>query len=243
VLAGDSNLCEPSAWLKVGTTVAVLDAFAVGSGVDRLGRLRLAEPSAALRQVARNPSALLELADGRRRSALDVQREFLEVAGEWAEPQLAELWGSVLDALAVGEPERVADVVEWVAKRRLLQEFQDRHRLATDDPKLAQLDLAFHELGGIFGALEAEGLVRRLTTSAEVRLAMTQPPADTRAAARGAFVADARRGGHPYSVDWQTCTIHDPDGAATRTVALPDPLVARVPELDELLEALAARTG
>jgi len=246
VLAGDSNLCEPSAWLKVGTTVALLDALSGGSGVDRLGRLRLADPAAALRQVARDPSAVLELADGRRRSALEVQREYLDVAGERAEPELAGLWTAVLDALTAGAPERVADVVEWVAKRRLLQEFQDRHRLASDDPKLAQLDLAFHELGGVFGALEGEGLVRRLTTSAEVRRAMTEPPADTRAAARAGFLAAVQRGRHRYSVDWQTCTIHDltgADGPADRTIALPDPLAARVPELDELLELLCANAG
>ena len=138
VLAGDSNLCEPSAWLKVGTTIAVLDALS-GSAANRLGRMRLADPATALRQVARDPSALLELADGRRVSAAQVQRAYLDLAGDSAEPELADLWTSVLDALTAGEPERVADVVEWVAKRRLLQEFQARHRLSADDPKLAHI--------------------------------------------------------------------------------------------------------
>jgi len=242
VLAGDSNLCEPSAWLKVGTTIAVLDALS-GSAANRLGRMRLADPATALRQVARDPSALLELADGRRVSAAQVQRAYLDLAGDSAEPELADLWTSVLDALTAGEPERVADVVEWVAKRRLLQEFQARHRLSADDPKLAQLDLAFHELGGIFRVLEAEGLVRRLTSPTEVSLARSQPPDDTRAAARSAFLLAVQRAGHLYSVDWQTCTIHDlagSSGSPDRTVRLPDPLVSRTPELDDLLELLAA---
>ncbi|HRA06320.1 MAG TPA: proteasome accessory factor PafA2 family protein [Propionicimonas sp.] len=242
VLAGDSNLCEPSAWLKVGTTIAVLDALS-GSAANQLGRMRLADPATALRQVARDPSALLELADGRRVSAAQVQRAYLDLAGDSAEPELADLWTSVLDALTAGEPERVADVVEWVAKRRLLQEFQARHRLSADDPKLAQLDLAFHELGGIFRVLEAEGLVRRLTSPTEVSLARSQPPDDTRAAARSAFLLAVQRAGHLYSVDWQTCTIHDlagSSGSPDRTVRLPDPLVSRTPELDDLLELLAA---
>jgi len=44
-------------------------------------------------------------------------------------------------------------------------------------------------------------------------------------------------------VDWQSCTIHDlagSSGSPDRTVRLPDPLVSRTPELDDLLELLAA---
>ncbi|PZQ42901.1 MAG: Pup--protein ligase, partial [Phenylobacterium zucineum] len=124
VLAGDSNLAEPSAWLKVGSTLAVLELLDRPEGPDaRLAHLQLADPAAALRQVARDPLASLELADGRRVTAVDLQRAYLELAGSHAEPDLAALWTRVLDALAAGEPERVATEVEWVAKLRLLEEF------------------------------------------------------------------------------------------------------------------------
>lgn len=246
VLAGDSNLLEPSAWLKVGTLAAMLEVLDRPGGPDgALAGLRLRDPGAALRQVTRDPGARLELADGRVRTPVEIQRAYLELAAGHAEPALVELWSKVLDALASGEPDRVAGEVEWVAKRRLLTGYRRRHKLPADDPKLAQLDLAFHELGGVFALLEAGGAVARLTDPAEVESAMHLPPAGTRAIARSAFLTAARQHGRDHTADWQACTVHDlpgPDGrAADRTVVLDDPLVTATDELDDLLAAMAER--
>jgi proteasome accessory factor A len=242
VLAGDSNLVEPSGWLKLGTTAAVLELLDRPDGPDaRLSALRLADPGAALRRVARDPLATLELADGRRLSAVDVQRVYLDLAAPHAEPELAALWAAVLDALAAGSVERVADRVEWAAKLRLLREFRQRHGLAADDPRLAQLDLAFHQLGGLLAALESGGAVTRLTDPAEVTRAHRDPPEPTRAVARAAFLRAVRFRRLAHSVDWRTCTVRDlPAGdghRADRTVVLDDPLATTTPELEELLAA------
>ncbi|MCC6494983.1 MAG: proteasome accessory factor PafA2 family protein [Propionibacteriaceae bacterium] len=246
VLAGDSNLSETSAWLKVGTTLAVLELLDRPGGPDpRLAALRLRDPGAALRQVAREPGGRLELADGGTLSAIELQLAHLELAAAHAEPDLAALWSRVLAALAGDEPEQVAAEVEWVAKRRLLTGYRRRYRLQPDDPRLAQLDLAFHELGGLFGLLETRGAVARLTDPADVAAAIHQPPAGTRAVARSAFLTAAARAGRDHTVDWQTCTVHDlpgPDGRpADRSVVLGDPLAAVVEELDDLLAAMAGQ--
>lgn len=246
VLAGDSNLLEPSAWLKVGTMVAVLELLDRPQGPDaRLATLRLRDPGTALRQVARDPRVRLELADGRHLTAVELQGAHLELAAAHAEPALVELWSRVLAALAADEAEQVAAEVEWVAKRRLLAGYRRRHRLGPDDPRLAQLDLAFHELGGLFALLEAGGAVARITEVAEVEAAVHQPPTGTRAEARSAFLAAADRQDRDHTVDWQTCTVHDlpgPDGrAADRTVVLGDPLATAAGDLDDLLAAMAAQ--
>jgi proteasome accessory factor A len=244
VLAGDSNLVEPSGWLKLATTAAVLELLDRPEGPDgRLAALRLADPADALRRVARDPLAVLELADGRRLTAIEVQRAHLDLAAPHAEPALAMLWARVLDALAAGEPELVADSVEWAAKLRLLREFRQRHGLAADDPRLAQLDLAFHQLGGPLAALEDGGAVARLTDPVEVTRALADPPEPTRAVARAAFLRAVGTGRRSYSVDWRTCTVRDlPDGAhrTDRTVVLDDPLATTTPELEELLAACAS---
>jgi proteasome accessory factor A len=244
VLAGDSNRVEPSGRLKVGTTLAVLELLDRPGGPDvRLAALRLADPGDALRRVARDPLAVLDLADGRRLTAVDVQRAFFDLAAGHAEPALAALWGRVLDALAGGDTGPVAAEVEWVAKRRLLSEFRQRHGLAADDARLAQLDLAFHELGGFFEVLERTGAVIRLTSPAEVERAVSMPPDGTRAVARSAFLSAAADHQRAHTVDWQTCTVHDLPGAdgrpADRTVVLADPLATSVAELDDLLAAMA----
>ena len=243
VLAGDSNLVEASAWLKVGTTAAVLELLDRPGGPDpALAALRIADVATALRDVALDPLAVVELADGRRATAVQLQREFLDLAAGHAGPGLAALWDRVLDALATGEPERVADSVEWIAKRQLLDAFGRRHRLASDDPRLDQLDLAFHELGGPLGALEAGGAVNRLTDPAEVARARVEPPQGTRAVVRSAFVRAVSGQHRPWSVDWQTCTVHDLPGAdgrpADRVVRLDDPLATASAELDALLREL-----
>ncbi len=238
VLAGDSNLLEPSAWLKVGTLAAVLELLDRPGGPDPgLVALRPADPATALRRVSRDPLAEVDLADGRRVGAVELQRAFLDLAAEHAEPGLAALWDQVLAALAAGEPGRLADSVEWVAKKRLLDAFRRRHRLASDDPRLAQVDLAFHELGGPFAELEAGGAVARLTDPAEVERARSEPPEGTRAVARSAFLRAARARSLPISVDWQRCTVHDLPGG-DRTVLLDDPLAAASAELDLLLAEL-----
>ncbi|MGC3992540.1 MAG: proteasome accessory factor PafA2 family protein [Propionicimonas sp.] len=241
VLAGDSNLVEGSALLKVGTMLAVLAILDRPDGpAPELASLRLADPAGALRAVARDPLAVLDLADGRRASAIDLQYAHLDLAGASAAPGVAQLWARVLDALASPDPDAVADTVEWVAKLRLLREYRSRHGLAADDPRLRQLDLAFHELGGLIGALEAGGAVRRLTAPEQVGRAVTTPPHDTRAAARGRFI-DAV-GTRRHSVDWQTCTVHDlPDDGSSlgdRTVLLDDPRVPTSAALDDLLAGL-----
>jgi proteasome accessory factor A len=246
VLAGDSNLLEPSAWLKVGSLAAVLELLDTPDGPDpRLARLRLADPGAALKLVARDPGVRLELADGRHLSAIELQRAHLELAAVHAEPELVALWSRVLDALADGVPERVAGEVEWVAKRRLLDGYRRRNRLADDDPRLAQLDLAFHELGGLFDLLEARGAVTRITDPAAVAAAIRRPPSGTRAEARSAFLAAAAASARDYTVDWQTCTVHDlagPEGGPIdRSVVLGDPLATVSEELDELVAAMAAQ--
>ncbi len=243
VLAGDSNLLEASAWLKLGTTLALLELLDQPDDPRPWPpALELGDPDDALRRVARDPQAAVTLADGRTIGALDVQREYLEVAADLLEPGLAASWDRVLTALAT-DPDEVAADVEWVAKRRLLTRYRDRFHLSSDDPRLAQLDLAFHELGGPITLLETRGAVTRLTDPVEVEKAIQDPPAGTRAVLRSAFVRAVRARGIDASVDWQTCTVHDlpgGDGSSTdRTVRLPDPLQDTSEELDELLTHLA----
>lgn len=154
-------------------------------------------------------------------------------------------WVRVLDALAADNPDAVADTVEWAAKRRLLAEYRDRHGLGTDDPRLAAVDLAFHQLGpdGLFTRLEARGAVRRLSTPAEVALAREQPPPDTRAALRSRLIAAAQAAGLGYTVDWIGFTGHDlpgSEGVTEASVRLLDPFATASDEVDALVELMAA---
>lgn len=253
VLAGDSNLSEPSARLKLGSLELVLRLVESPAGpkTSAITGLRLADPAAALRQVARDPRAPVALAEGGTATAVSLQRQFLDlVEPDPAFEEVTAAWARVLDAVEAGDPDRVAGEVEWAAKRRLLAEFRDRHALEPTDPRLAQVDLAFHELGGaegrptgLFRLLEARGAVTRLTDPTQVERAISEPPPDTRAALRSRFVLAAQNAGRDHSVDWQTFTVHDlpgPDGRPQdRRVVCSDPFTAVSAEVDALIADLA----
>jgi len=251
VISGDSNLSEASALLKVGTLLAVLDAIDVASSKAPAGLavLELADVAGALRAVAHDPRAVITLASGRTISALDIQREYLALAGD---SPLCERWERVLDALESGAEDDLDGEVEWVTKRALLRRYADSRGLSWSDRRLAQVDLAFHELSttsdgiprGLFRLLEARGAAARLTRPEHVERALLNPPSDTRAVLRGRLIRAAQAEHRRYTVDWMQFTAHDlpsPDGGrrVDHTVQLPDPLAVADEAVDALVEQLS----
>src|SRR5215475_4712857 len=110
VIIGDANLSEVSTYLKVGTTALVLAMVEDGWLDDDLMLLR---PVTALHQVSHDPTLrqTVELRDGRRLTAVELQMEYLDQArkhvadrmGSDADPQTKDVlarWESVLTRLA-----------------------------------------------------------------------------------------------------------------------------------------------
>jgi Pup amidohydrolase len=197
VIIGDANLAELSTYLKLGTTALVLDVIESG---QRFEDLRLAEPVRAVHQISHDPTLrqLVELADGRKVTGLDIQRAYHEraarhverTAGDDVDPVTAHVlttWADVLDALA-RDPSECADRLDWPAKLRLLEGYRSRDGLQWSSPRLQLVDLQYSDvrLGkGLYNRLVARGSMKRLVTEEEVRAAMTTPPSDTRAFFRG----------------------------------------------------------
>lgn len=254
VMAGDSNLSEPSHRLKVGSLLLVLDAAErqLTRGDALLPGFVLADPATALREVARDPRALLELAGGGRIGALDLLRAHLDGVDSAALPEVTAAWREVADALAAGAENDLEADLEWVAKRRLLERYAARHALPWTDRRLAALDLAFHDLGvvagrprGLFRLLEASGAVRRLTDPVAVDRALAEPPSPTRAVLRARLIDAAQRAGRRYAVDWASFTAFDVvdehGGRTDATARLGDPFAVTGPAADEVLAALGRR--
>ncbi|SCX54907.1 proteasome accessory factor A [Klenkia marina] len=195
VIIGDANLAELSTYLKVGTTALVLAMIeARALPFD----LALEDPVAELQSVSHDPSLThrMRLVDGRRLTALEVQRVFLDRAREFVagtgdtDPQTHDVlgrWGEVLDDLAV-DPMRLADRLDWPAKLRLLEGYRSRDGLSWGDARLALVDLQYSDVRpdkGLYQRLVARGAMQTLVTEEEVTAAMSSPPADTRAFFRG----------------------------------------------------------
>ena len=82
--------------------------------------------------------------------------------------------------------------LDWVTKRTLLQAYVDRDGLAWDDPKLALLDLQYHDVRpdrSLYERLVHAGTVERLVEEADVLDAVSEPPGSTRAYFRGTCLA------------------------------------------------------
>ena len=239
VIVGDANMSEWATALKIGTTALVLDLIERG----RVPELELADPVQAIKSISRDQdySWILELRDGRKISAIDVQRLYLAAAQELdhaAEPETAWLlseWATMLNDLQrdVGS---TRDRVDWVAKKFLLSALQQEENLTWSDPWLQAIDLEYHNVdteAGLFHALERQGAMRQVVTADEIASAIVLPPDSTRAFFRGRAVA--KFSGAIRSVQWDEVEFAD-EGGAMRVV-LPEPLIDdRLRELNALAE-------
>ncbi|WP_233493596.1 Pup--protein ligase [Desertihabitans brevis] len=251
VIVGDSTMSETTTLLKVGTVELVLRL--VEDGVA-LRNLACENPIRALRDISRDPTGRtpVTLANGRTITALELQQTFWQAAADHAaaemDPgpelqQVLDLWRRALEAVESDRLDDIATEIDWVVKRRLLQRYADRHGLALDDPRLAQLDLAYHDVEpgrGLFRLLEARGAAARLTTPEEVELATTEPPPTTRARLRGRFVSAAREHDLEYTVDWVHLKLND---QSQRTILCRDPFAATDERVDRLIEQMGRRAA
>jgi proteasome accessory factor A len=146
----------------------------------------------------------VELADGGRCTAVEVQWEFLRLARKYADESGLELCGgeelgtAVLDRWeqALGalerDPAELDGQLDWVTKWNLLRAYRDRDELEWTDPKLSLLDLQYHDVRpdrSLYERLVRAGKVERLLDEAAVVAGTTSPPETTRAYFRGTCLA------------------------------------------------------
>jgi len=97
------------------------------------------------------------------------------------------LWESLLAGLE-RDPNSVADSVDWVAKRRLVDGYAERHGVRPGDLRLKAIDLQYHDMRADRCLATRCGL-RTLVSPVDVTSAMTEPPTTTRAYFRGRCLA------------------------------------------------------
>jgi proteasome accessory factor A len=107
----------------------------------------------------------------------------LESVGEQVGADVLRHWEAILTGLE-HDPGSVADVVDWVAKKRVVDGFSERHGVRPGDARLKALDLQYHDMRPDKCLATKVGL-RTLADPAAVRDAIAQPPNTTRAYFRG----------------------------------------------------------
>jgi proteasome accessory factor PafA2 len=241
VIIGDANMCEVATFLKVGTTALVLkmveDEFLPDFSLDG--------PVQSLHEVSWDPTlqTTVRLADGRMLTAIELQWEYLDHAKRWAKEnedtpanaEVVERWERVLERLEE-DPLSLHRELDWVAKHRLLSAYRERDGLAWDDPKLALIDLQYHDVRrdrGLYYKLAASGKVERIVAEAEVERAAAEPPEETRAFFRGGCI---RR--YPDAIvaaSWDS-VIFDTGRDALQRVPMREPLRGTREHVEGLFE-------
>ncbi|GGK42479.1 Pup--protein ligase [Pilimelia terevasa] len=244
VIVGDSNMNEVTTLLKVGSADLVLRM--IESGVV-MKDLTLENPIRAIREVSHDVSGrrLVRLTSGKEVSALEIQQEYHGRAAEFAErdgdptaKRVVELWGRVLAAVESGNLDPVAREIDWVTKLRLLDHYQAKHDLPLGHPRIAQLDLAYHDLRrgrGLFGLMEKRGKVDRVVGDLDIFAAKETPPQTTRARLRGEFIRHAQEKRRDFTVDWVHLKLND---QAQRTVLCKDPFRSHDERVDRLIASM-----
>ena len=243
VIVGDANLSEVATYLKVGTTSIVLSMIEDDWFGDRDFTLRM--PVQAIRHVSYDVglSRPVELADGRRMTALEIQWEYFDLARKYAEDRglesvdaevgadVLQRWEDVLTGLE-SDPMSLADQLDWVAKLRLIDGYRSRHGLTWDAPKLAAMDLQYHDVRPTRSLAGRVGL-ERLLTDEEVAEAVTEPPRETRAYFRGKCLQ--RWASSIVAANWDSL-VFDLGGDPLRRVPMMEPLRGTADLVDTLLD-------
>src|SRR5881392_3419000 len=120
VILGDSNMSEWATALKIGTTALVLELIESG----KAPQLEIAQPIDAAKSISRDQNCdwIIELRDGRKISAIDVQRLYLSAAQKLNRNEekdwILREWESVLNDLQ-RDVMICRDRVDWAAKKFL----------------------------------------------------------------------------------------------------------------------------
>ena len=60
--------------------------------------------------------------------------------------RVLDLWERTLRAVAEDKLALIESEIDWAIKLRLLDRYATKHRLSFADPRVAQLDLAYHDI-------------------------------------------------------------------------------------------------
>ncbi len=240
LIVGDSNMSEFATILKVGTTQIVLQMME--DGFIRAD-LSLKDPLRAIRQVSAGFDAEIELEDGRKTTALGIQRRFLELAVEYGLkrdfPHVPELenilkgWDDTLNGLGnlklsadfdlEDDPSDLTKRLDWVLKLWLFNRYRRKKTLPWDHSQLKVLDLQYHNIDrseGLFYSLQARGMAENILCDNEIEAFVCEPPVDTRAWFRGKCVQKFPL--ELYLVNWEVVGFDH--GDTRRMVPLLNPL-------------------
>lgn len=230
LLASATACSQTASFLRLGTTCLLVALADLRKGPVQA--IQLADPLASMRTFSRDVTCKAKVltTDGRRMSAIEIQRAYLEDVEselekgnlpEWA-AEVCDTWDTVLTDLN-DNPMNLVAVLDWPLKLKLLREFSaengvvwevgNRHSTlpvmsdgsAKLRDKLCEIDVRFSQLGekGIFSSLDrGNHLHHTIVSPGDIERACTEPPRVGRAKLRSKWIK--KLAGVPGACcDWQ----------------------------------------
>jgi proteasome accessory factor A len=242
VIIGDANLSEYTIYLRSGATALVLSMIEDGVIKKNLG---LRDPVQSLKEVSHDSTCTREvqLDDGKRLTAVQIQAEYLEMAQNYvatrgADPITKDVltkWEHVIDCLG-RDPMELDQQIDWVIKKSLIENFMERKSLDWSSPQVEMMDLQYHDLRpakGLYYILERQGRAERIVTDDEISTAILEPPDDTRAYFRGECLK--RYGAAVFGVNWDSISFGVGDDPINR-IMMAEPLKGTRAHVGDLLD-------
>jgi len=243
VIVGDSNMSEYTIYLRNGATALVLSMIEDGALRKDLS---LRDPVRAIKEISHDASCKREvqLENGKKLTAVQIQREFLELALQYTASRPLDAmtrdvlakWQHVIECLE-RDPMLLAGQIDWVIKKAMIESFMQKKGLDWEASQVQMLDLQYHDLRpdkGLYYVLERQGRVERIVTDEEIAAAVCEPPEDTRAYFRGQCLK--RYPGEVFGVNWDSISFGIGDEPIKR-VLMGEPLKGSKVHVEELLEA------
>jgi proteasome accessory factor A len=208
--------------------------------------LTLENPIRAIREISHDITCRrrVKLVSGREMSAIEIQMEYFDRARKFVDrrgingfaTKILSMWEEALKSLEAQDLDPLDGKLDWVTKLRLIEAYRSKHGHSLAHPKIALLDLAYHDVNrrrGLYYLLQRRGHMERVIDEAKIETAMREPPQTTRARLRGEFIRTAKERRRDFTVDWVHLKLND---QAQRTVLCKDPFKAH----DERVEKLIA---
>ena len=219
VIVGDSNMSEYSTFLKVGITGIILrmieDHF-----INEHFTLR--NSVQAIHEISEDITCkkLIELDNGKRLSAIELQWRYFECAKKYLEQvesdtttdEVMKRWEYVMTQLEQ-DPMQLDRELDWIIKRKYIETYVKHRSIKWDSAEVKRIDLEYHNIrqdSGFFYKAEKHGLIERILDDSQIRKAMQSPPENTRAKFRGRFVKLVNNGKILCGVNWSYIQLYEP---------------------------------
>ena len=229
IAIGDSNMSPTGQFLRVGTTLLVLDAIDAGF----FGYYpRLVSPIRALRAICADPTlqTSVPIRNEEPTTALQIQRFYYSACRAFVGSQadapaesreVLDLWKRTLEELEQQSHDGATQQwligsIDWVTKKYLL----DRAGADASWSERKKIDIRYHELSdeGYFELLNRAGLCQQIVDESQIERAMRTPPPDSPATTRGHYIREFASGDEPLTVNWKAVVLGQ--GWGTRVIRL-----------------------